>query len=516
MKPEPILKILYVTALPKRDLQPNSSIDNDEEFRRLRNQIKDSGQEDLVELIPAFAAQATDIARELREKRPHIVHFSTHGDRTDHSLILNDGNGGVAPLLPEQLVTLLRPVASTLRCVILNACWSEAAAMQLQALQPAPYRVGTKGTLKDATALAFAFGFYQALLGGESLRNSFTAGLTNIRITNVPAGTIPEEFPKEDTQVGSRVLLPRKEKFDFAKLLLQEKLPTRSSMYQFLNQIFRSVVEINAFCKEDFEAVGIHTLDPSISREERIEQLLRKQYTSTILLRLLHRIDSDQDLRHQFVIHHAILHYVSHKEYEAELTATARDERKARLLETGRRWLTRIGAALSVLMIAGFALTHHFDRPRELPPDDQQSERYKEIYSKRLLHWAGLKRSELNRVTVQTAYIHGSAAERKIYFDLRVEWKKRENHPIFSDDTWIRRTYQGAIHYEGTYSELKDGMPVRLEIRQTHFSFLPISPGVAHFLGFIDLFWMTRQHDNDLQENLMECLLTPLGTPCKV
>ncbi len=346
MKPEPVLKILYVTALPKRDLPSKSSIDNDEEFRRLRKQIKDSGQEDLVQLIPAFAAQATDIARELLDERPHILHFSTHGDQADYSLILNDGTGGVAPLLPEQLVTLLRPVASTLRCVILNACWSEAAAMQLQALQPAPYRVGTKGQLKDATALAFADGFYQALLRGESMRKSFAWGVANIGLQKIHASTIPEEFPKEDAHVGSQILLPRKEQFDFAKHLLQEKLPTRSSMYQFLNQIFRSVVEINAFCKEDFEAVGIHTLASSVSREERIEQLLRKQYTSTILLRLLHRIDSDQDLRHQFVIHHAILHYVSHKEYEAERAATARDERKARLLETGRLWLARIRRAL--------------------------------------------------------------------------------------------------------------------------------------------------------------------------
>lgn len=515
MKPEPILKILFVTAVPKQDLQSKGSIDNDEEFRRLLNQIKDSGQEDLVQLIPALAAQPTDFARALLDARPHIIHFSTHGDEHDRSLILSDGKGGAAPLLPAQLVTLLQPVASTLRCIILNACWSEKAAMDLEALEPTPYRVGTKGPLKDAAALAFADGFYQALLRGESMRKSFAWGVANIGLQKIHASTIPEEFPKEDAHVGSQILLPRKERFDFAEHLLREKLPTRSSMYQFLNQIFRSVSEINGFCKENFEAVGIHTLASSVSREERIKQLLRKQYTSTILLRLLHRIDSDQDLRHQFVIHHAILHYVSHKEYEAELATTAIDERKARLLETGRRWLARIGIALSVLMIAGFALTHHFDRPRELPPDDRQSERYKEIYSKRLLHWAGLKRSELNRVTVQTAYIHGSAADRKIYFELRVEWKKRENQSSFSNGTWIHRTYQGAIHYEGTYSELQDGMPVRLELRQTHFSFLPISPGVAHFLGFIDLLLMTRSHDNDLQENLMECLQTPMGTPCK-
>lgn len=508
------LKILFVTALPRRDLgSPHPDFANDEEFRRLHQQIQDSGQKDRVTLVPLFAARIEDLARELVAEEPEIVHFATHGNE-DGSLLLNDGEGGAAPLTPAALLELLRPVQSLI-CVVLNACWSERAMAQLSTLPTAPYLIGMPKPIKDSAALAFADGFYLMLLNGASLRQSFSIGVTFIgqRDGGIADDAKPKEFPKEDTSVSTKKLLPRPDAQSPIEKILRSTLPTRASMRQFLAQIFLSVPALDAFCQRRIPA-AVSALGAAASREERIDQLLRRQHTSTILLALLDDIDSDSGLRRQFVVHHALLHYIPHAEYQAEIATAERAARRAGLRAAIRRFMIVVSASLSILTIGCFALTHHFDRPRELPPDDKEPHRYKDVFVKKLSRWAGIKQSALNHVLVQTAHVHGSTSQNKIFFELRVEWKKREYKSRDSDETWLHRTYQGVIHYEATYSALQEGMPVRMELSQIHYSFLPVSPGPAHFLGFIDLFVMTRQHDNDLQENLLRCLQSPGDDRC--
>lgn len=170
----PMLKILFIESEYKDDNQ----LKINEEFRRIQQVVKRAQPDGEVELLPLLAARIEELSEALLRHRPHIVHLSLHGDPRSKSLLFIASDArkedrkqareqhleasstpqGVREVTPDELAAMFRPVADTVRCVLLNACWSQAAAQALASAK-LPYIIGTTRKIPNSAALQFSEAF---------------------------------------------------------------------------------------------------------------------------------------------------------------------------------------------------------------------------------------------------------------------------------------------------------------------------------------------------------------------
>lgn len=176
--------IAFFAADPRRYKQ--SRLGLGEEWRVIDDAIWQSEFRSKLDIHPIWATRPRDIQRWLNRKRPAIVHFAGHAEE-DGSLVLDSGSGEPARLAPAELAGLLSDFTDTIRCVVLNACFSDTAAEVLAVKLPCI--VGTTAQVQDSACIEFSASFYQAIGYGNTLRNAYeqashqvpaTAGLANL------------------------------------------------------------------------------------------------------------------------------------------------------------------------------------------------------------------------------------------------------------------------------------------------------------------------------------------------
>lgn len=113
------IKVLFLAANPI-DTVP---LRLDEEIRTITTKIRASDYRDSIELVSAWAIRADDLLQLLNEHKPHIVHFSGHGD-SGGEIILLDSNGISKPVNKAALGFLFSTLKDNIRVVVLNACYS--------------------------------------------------------------------------------------------------------------------------------------------------------------------------------------------------------------------------------------------------------------------------------------------------------------------------------------------------------------------------------------------------------
>ena len=82
------MRVLFLAANPK----DTSMLYLDEEIRAITQKIRSSDYPDSLELVSKWAVRADDLLQSLNELRPHIVHFSGHGN-SEGKIALLDDNG---------------------------------------------------------------------------------------------------------------------------------------------------------------------------------------------------------------------------------------------------------------------------------------------------------------------------------------------------------------------------------------------------------------------------------------
>ncbi len=165
--------VLYLAANP-RGLPPLRS---DDEMRRVKERLQLSRHRGEYRIEAALAVRFDDISQSLVDHEPEIVHFSGHGD-PDGSLHVEDARGRSTTITPEGLAALFGLHSKTLRCVILNACYSERLARQL--VPHVGHVVGMSDAIGDQAALEFSVGFYLSLFDGRSVPDSFARGRAHL------------------------------------------------------------------------------------------------------------------------------------------------------------------------------------------------------------------------------------------------------------------------------------------------------------------------------------------------
>src|SRR5882672_9024570 len=126
-----------------------------------------------------FSARPDELARKLLEERPHIVHFSGHGDLSGR-LCFEDGSGKTWPADKGAVAAMFEPVRRYVKCVILNACYSAEQAHLIA--QHVEYTVGLSSSVADDAAIALAKGFYGALAVDGKVRTAIGAARANLRL----------------------------------------------------------------------------------------------------------------------------------------------------------------------------------------------------------------------------------------------------------------------------------------------------------------------------------------------
>jgi AAA-like domain/TIR domain/CHAT domain len=179
-----VKKILILTANPK----DTDRLRLDEEVREITAALERSRCRDDLEVIVRWAARPDDLRRSLLDHEPDIVHFSGHGSGVDG--IALESNAGKSQLVSSAaLAKLFGAFKDKIRCVVLNACYSEVQAEAIHAQIETV--IGMKRAIGDRAALEFAVGFYDGLFAGRSLSDAFELGCTSIDLEGIPEADTP-------------------------------------------------------------------------------------------------------------------------------------------------------------------------------------------------------------------------------------------------------------------------------------------------------------------------------------
>jgi len=193
--------ILFLAANPAR----TSQLGLGEEAREIEIALQCSKYRDSFHLETRWAARPLDLLRELRSLEPTVVHFAGHGggstetkatgvalsrdiiaendaagDQSQRGLIFLGVDGRPHAVSEQALRDAFGAAGSTVKVVVLNACYSEAHADAL--ITHVDCIVGMSGTIRDDAARSFAIGFYGTLGDGGSIAAAFRQGRAAISL----------------------------------------------------------------------------------------------------------------------------------------------------------------------------------------------------------------------------------------------------------------------------------------------------------------------------------------------
>jgi CHAT domain-containing protein len=175
----PKTRILFLSANP----WATSRIRVDEEAREVFERLQEGPWRDTFELYKHEAIRPIDLQRLLMMYKPHIVHFSGHGNKTKR-IILGGSDRKGKEVDCEGLVEMFGLYKRHLRLVVLNACFTKDQARSLSDV--IDYSVGTGKGIGDKGGVAFAGAFYRALGFGRTIVDAFKSAKAELALTKVP------------------------------------------------------------------------------------------------------------------------------------------------------------------------------------------------------------------------------------------------------------------------------------------------------------------------------------------
>lgn len=177
------VKILLLAA----DIANTPSIQTTEESRTIQEIARNIPRPSWDTFLPA-GLQISDLASILMKEKPDIVHFCGHG--VSSSELLFPGRDGTAQAVSQDVLKeSFALYAPHVRCVVLNACYSE---IQAQAIaEVVDCVIGISGEIEDGAAVSFAKGFYTGLARGADIVRAFKEGRHQISIDGFTGRELP-------------------------------------------------------------------------------------------------------------------------------------------------------------------------------------------------------------------------------------------------------------------------------------------------------------------------------------
>src|SRR5579883_845708 len=192
-------KILVLAANPLG----TSRLRIDEELREIKEGLRRGKAREKFSLESAQAVRYRDIHRAVMDYEPQIIHFSGHGSG-EKGLVFEDGQGQVKLVEGRSLAGLFGLFAEQVKCVVLNACYSEEQARAiafgtaLRAIaQEIDYVVGMRQEIGERAAIEFAVGFYDALAAGRTIEFGYKLGCQLIQVAGIREELTPKLLGKK-------------------------------------------------------------------------------------------------------------------------------------------------------------------------------------------------------------------------------------------------------------------------------------------------------------------------------
>jgi hypothetical protein len=176
-----------------------------EEVKKIEQRHERAKNREQFRVVPKLAVTDEDLRWALLNNKPEVVHFAGHGmgdgqggtgrdfspagDVDAGGLVFEDDAGNVRLISGDALAGLFRLCSDSVKCVVLNACYSEVVA---NAITPhIAFVVGMKKALGDPAAIKFAIGFYDALFAERDFEQAFEFGRSAIDLNGIPEHLTP-------------------------------------------------------------------------------------------------------------------------------------------------------------------------------------------------------------------------------------------------------------------------------------------------------------------------------------
>jgi CHAT domain len=158
------------------------------EVKKIKQALERSKNRENWRIESNEAATVEDLRRALLDHNPTVLHFSGHGGG-DAGLCFEDDQGGTHLTHAAPLAKLLHHFKEKLKCVVLNACYSQVQGQVIR--QQIDYVVGMQNTIGDEAATKFAGGFYDAVFAGCEFRMAFDLACAAIDLHNLAETDVP-------------------------------------------------------------------------------------------------------------------------------------------------------------------------------------------------------------------------------------------------------------------------------------------------------------------------------------
>lgn len=181
---KPPIRILFLAANPS-DTDP---LRLGAEVRAIDRSLRGAEFRDRFELEQQWAVRMEELQDHLLRYQPDIVHFSGHGS-TASEIILEDEDGESHPVPRETLGELFSLLKDNIRCVLLNACYSEGQAHAIA--QSIDCVIGMSDAISDEAAIDFSSAFYRALGYGRNVQMAYALAVNQIAMAGIEEADVP-------------------------------------------------------------------------------------------------------------------------------------------------------------------------------------------------------------------------------------------------------------------------------------------------------------------------------------
>ena len=183
------IRILFLAANPS----DTSRLRLDQEYRTIDQALRRAKFRDKFQLDQYQAVRFTDLQDCLLRFQPHIVHFGGHGTE-DGEIVLEGILGYGLPVPDGVLGSLFSILKDNIRCVVLNACYSERQASVIA--EHIDCVIGMSRDLGDEASIGFSAAFYQALAYGRDIATAFRLGCTQVELEGSGVSDTPKLIAK--------------------------------------------------------------------------------------------------------------------------------------------------------------------------------------------------------------------------------------------------------------------------------------------------------------------------------
>jgi hypothetical protein len=172
------VRVLFLAANPAK----TSRLRLDREVRTIEEALRSADQPGRFELEQSWAVGLREIQDSLLRYQPDIVHLSGHGSSSGGLILEKDSlsrdvsvdrvkAAATEEAEAQALPRIFAAARGSIRCVVLNACYSEAAAQGIA--EYVDCVVGMSSRIPDEAAIRFSWAFYNALGHGLSIKRAF-------------------------------------------------------------------------------------------------------------------------------------------------------------------------------------------------------------------------------------------------------------------------------------------------------------------------------------------------------